>query len=432
MSFCLTILEIRQAALSRSFNIEVNHSSMKFQILVALLVASILPSYSFAEDRNWPNWMGPRHAGISDEKVTSTDWPKSGLPIVWEKEIGIGFSSISIADGRLFTMGHIAGEEFVYCFDEKTGELIWSHHYPCDLVKNLHEGGPGATPTIDNDLVYTVGREGQLFCFEVKTGEIIWEKNLQDDLEVILPEWGFTSSAYVLNEDILLEAGRVVSYNKLTGEMNWQTTQHQAGYGSVAEFESDGKNLISSFDCDALRVINAETGEELDSVEWSSPFRTNSTTPIIHDDLIYISAGYNVGCGLFRWTGTKLEEVYRNRQMRNHFNNSILLDGYLYGFDGNSNLGRVVQLKCMNLKTGEVAWKQRGLGCGSLMIADGKLLALTEKGDLVLAKAAPTQYEELARSSFLDGRCWTVPVFLNGRIYGRNAAGTLKAVSLPK
>jgi len=85
----------------------------------------------------------------------------------------------------------------------------------------------------------------------------------------------------------------------------------------------------------------------------------------------------------------------------------------------------------MNLKTGEVAWKQRGLGCGSLMIADGKLLSLTEKGELVLAKASPNQYEELARSSFLDGRCWTVPLFLNGRIYGRNAAGTLKVVSLP-
>jgi len=299
------------------------------------------------------------------------------------------------------------------------------------IGNNLHEGGPGATPTIDKDRVYTVGREGQLFCFEAKTGKIIWKKNLQDDLEVILPEWGFTSSAYVLNDDILLEAGRVASYNKLTGEKNWQTTDHQAGYGSVAEFESAGKTLISSFDCDALRVIDAETGEELDSVEWSSPFRTNSTTPIIHDDLIYISAGYNVGCGLFRWTGTKLEEVYRNRQMRNHFNNSILLDGHLYGFDGNSNLGRVVQLTCMNLKTGEVAWKQRGLGCGSLMIADGKLLSLTEKGELVLAKASPNQYEELARSSFLDGRCWTVPLFLNGRIYGRNAAGTLKVVSLP-
>ncbi len=392
----------------------------------------LLASSLFAEDQNWPQWMGPRHDGISRETGWSADWPESGLPEVWSREIGIGFSSLAISGDRLYTMGHVNGKEYVYCLETKTGRTIWSHGYPCQLVDNLHEGGPGATPTIDGTFVYTLGREGQLFCFAARTGKVVWQKHLQQDLDVSLPEWGFTSSAYILGDQLILEAGRVVSYNKRTGRKNWQTERHQAGYGSAAVMKHQGQTFIATLDCDALRLTNANNGQELANVPWRSPFRTNSTTPIIQNDQIYISTGYNVGCGLFRWTGSQLEKLYAHRGMRNHFNNSILLDGYLYGFDGNSNLGRVVRLTCMNWTTGEVAWKQRGFGCGSLMIADGKLLILSEDGDLVLARATPERYEELARSPFLTGRCWTVPVLLNGRIYGRNAAGTLRVVALPE
>lgn len=388
-------------------------------------------SISVAEDRSWPQWMGPRHDGISQETGWGTDWPAEGLPVAWKREIGIGFSSFSIAEGRLFTMGHVDGEEFVYSLDEETGETKWSFHYPCQLVDNLHEGGPGSTPTIDGEYVYTLGREGQLFCFKAETGNVVWKKDLIKDLGISLPEWGFSSSAYILDNQLILEAGRVVSYNKQSGEKNWQTPKHRAGYGSAAVMVHNGKTLIATLDCDALRITNAEDGQELANTPWESPYRTNSTTPIIDGDLIYISSGYQVGCGLFRWTGTTLEKQYTNRKMRNHFNNSILSNGYLYGFDGNSNLGRIVQLTCMNFATGEVAWKQRGLGCGSLMIADENLLALTEKGELILAVATPDGFQELAHSPFLTGRCWTVPLLLNGRIYGRNASGTLLAVDLP-
>jgi outer membrane protein assembly factor BamB len=147
---------------------------------------------------------------------------------------------------------------------------------------------------------------------------------------------------------------------------------------------------------------------------------------------IFISTGYNVGSGLFRLEDQTLNLVYKNTSMRNHFNNSILQNGWLYGFDGNSHNSRNATLSCINLETGEPAWTQRDLGCGSLLIADGKLLVLSEKGELVMAKASPEAYTELARSPFLEGRCWTVPVLANGRLYGRNADGKLVCVVLPK
>ena len=134
---------------------------------------------------------------------------------------------------------------------------------------------------------------------------------------------------------------------------------------------------------------------------------------------------------LFQLTSDGLQQKYAHRELRNHFNNSILFDGHLYGFDGNSNLGRVVRLTCMNFETGEVKWKHAGLGCGSLIIADGHLLILSDRGDLVLANASPDGFTEVAQSRFLSGRCWTAPVLVNGRVYGRSADGHSSCVSLP-
>jgi outer membrane protein assembly factor BamB len=380
----------------------------------------------------WPNWMGPDHNGESSESGWSETWPIDGLPRVWERQIGIGFSSVSIVDGRLFTMGHIRGVEHVYALDASSGDDIWSHSYPSALGDNLHDGGPAATPTVDGEFVYTLGKAGQLFCFKAADGEIQWSKEVRDDLEVRLPEWGFASSPYILGDQLIVQGGRVVSYSKSTGEKNWQTDRHSAGYGSVVSFKWKNETLLAVLDSDGLRIIQAADGAPVDFYEWESPFQTNSTTPIVRDGLIYISSGYNVGCGLFRLDDNRrLVRLYGNRDMRNHFNNSIVVDGFLYGFDGNSNLGRVVQLTCMNFETGEVAWQTRGLGCGSLMIADGKLLILSEDGRLVLARATPQKYDELTRSEFLEGRCWTVPVLLDGRVYGRNAAGRLVCVQLP-
>lgn len=390
-------------------------------------VATALP----AAEPAWPNWMGPKRDGISHETGWSTRWPEAGLPVVWSTEIGVGFSSISIADGRLYTMGHVDGEEIVWCLDARTGKEIWSHKYAAELNNNLHEGGPAATPTIDGDRVYTLGKEGRLFCFNAATGDIRWQKLLTKDLGVPIPEWGFSSSAVIVGDQLLLQGGRMVSYHKQTGARQWQTAKHEAGYGSACVFDHSGSQRVAMLDCEGLRILALDKGEELAFQAWDSPYRTNATTPIVQGNRVYISTAYNVGCGLFDFNGSALKQVYANREMRNHFNNSILVGGHLYGFDGNSNLGRIVQLTCMNLETGKAVWKKPGFGCGSLMVADGKLLILSESGTLVVAKASPKGYEELTRSPFLDGRCWTVPVLLDKRVYGRNAAGTLVCVELP-
>lgn len=398
---------------------------------ITVVVLSVVTS-TFCTAADWPMWMGPKLDGISQEADWSVDWPEGGLPKVWTAEIGVGFSSVSIVGSLLYTMGHTNGQETVWCLNADTGDVAWNHTYDAELNPNLYEGGPGSTPTVDGEYVFTLSVDGRLICFERTTGSIVWEKQLQEELGVGLHEWGFNSSPLILGEQLIVQGGRVVSFDKHTGRKQWQTKKHRAGYGSVRAFPRNGETLLASLDCDGLRITGATDGRPVAFTEWKSPFRTNSTTPIVVDDTIYISSGYNVGCGLFSLQDGELESIYTSRRMRNHFNNSILLNGYLYGMDGNSNLGRVVTLTCMEFATGKVMWKQRGPGCGSLMIAGNRLVILSEDGQIVIAKAQPDGYEELARSPFLEGRCWTVPVLLDSRVYGRNAAGNLVCAALPE
>ena len=406
---------------------------MSVRILNYLLVTSllILQSNGLRAAEDWPQWNGTLRNGVSTETGLADSWPKSGLQTIWSREIGTGFSSIAIVGDRVFSMGFADGKETVWCLDSSNGEAIWTHQYDSQLIPNLHEGGPCSTPTIDADRVYTVGKEGQLYCLQADDGKVVWQAMLQQELGVQLPEWGFSSSVLILGDQLILEGGRVASFDKLTGRKLWQSERHSAGYGSAAPFTRNNQILLATLDCDGLRVLDAVNGRELAFAEWKSPYETNATTPIVQGDTIFVSTGYDIGCGLFHFNGTQLNPVYKNKNMRNHFNNCVLLDGWLYGIDGNSHNGRNATLNCVNLMTGELAWKHRGPGCGSLIAANGKLIVLGEKGDLILVEQSSTGYKELARTTFLNGRCWTAPALAEGIVYGRNASGLLKCVKLP-
>jgi outer membrane protein assembly factor BamB len=168
----------------------------------------------------------------------------------------------------------------------------------------------------------------------------------------------------------------------------------------------------------------AATGKIVWQYPWKTSYNANIGDPIVSGDTVFVSSGYNKGCGLFRIGANNLAEIWQNKNMRNHFNSSVLWQGYVYGFDD------APELRCLDFQTGQIKWSQARLGKGSLMIADGKLIILSEKGKLVIAKASPDKFEELASSQILKGKCWTVPVLANGRIYARNADGQLVCVDV--
>lgn len=379
---------------------------------------------------DWPNWRGPDHNGISKESAWRKTFAEEGPKVLWKTNVGTGFSSVSVVDGRLYTMGHVGDDDIVYCFNANTGEEIWRDSYPCALVDNLHEGGPAATPTVHDGRVYTVSKEGHLNCYEATSGNKLWSQELQKLLGVEMPTWGFSCSPRVVGELLIVEAGRTCALNRESGELAWKTEAYRPGYGSPALMRRGDEDLVVVLNNDYLMVVRLSDGTEVAKHKWETDYATTSITPIVVDDTIFISTGYNRGCIRMKLVDDKLERMYQNKVMSNHMANCVLWEGHLYGFDGNSHNSRNVKLKCMDFETGKEKWSERGLGCGSLMMADGKLIALGDAGDLVIATASPEKFEPLAKAKVLEGRCWTVPVLSGGAIYCRNAAGDLVALEM--
>src|SRR5436305_5508767 len=142
----------------------------------ATLLIVLTPLAARADD--WPCWRGPNHNGISAETGWLDDWPKDGPPVAWRASVGIGFSTVAVSNGRLYTLGNAEDKDTVYCLDAVTGKQLWTHSYDAPRDPNNFEGGPTATPTADGNRVYTISRQGDLFCFDAITGKAVWSQNI--------------------------------------------------------------------------------------------------------------------------------------------------------------------------------------------------------------------------------------------------------------
>ncbi len=393
----------------------------------ASLLVSVIPSVTPAAPFDWPAWRGPDRTGVSEESDWKV-WSAGGPKEAWRKKVGIGFSSVSVANGKVYTLGNTGGTDTVWCLDAQTGRKIWSYSYPCRLGSHP---GPRMTPTVDGDLVYTMSREGDIFCFDAQSGKVKWKANAKEDFGAKQSryKWGFACSPLVYGDILLFDLGRVVALNKKTGKVLWMTGDDIAGFSSPIVFRHGGSEYTTSFNAFGLVVVDLRTHKEVARFPWKTAWLVNAVTPIYHDGYIFISSGYGKGCALLRLTEKGLEPIYQNKQMRNHVNNSVLYEGYLYGFDGQQ--GSRGRLVCMEFATGKVAWRQDGLRVGSLMIAGGKIIAMLDRGELLIAEASPKAYREIARANVLSGQCWTYPVLSNGRIYCRsNKEGELVCIDV--
>jgi len=392
-----------------------------------LFIAMALGRPAGAAD--WPQWRGVKRDGISAE----TGWSPAKPAVLWRGNVGLGFASVSIADGRLYTIGHEDGKEIVHCLDAATGEKKWTFEYPCGKIANLYEGGPNSTPTVDGANVYVSGKEGQLFCLDAAKGTKMWEVAMKKELGAKVPDWGFSSSPLILGELVIVQANCTAAFNKNDGKLVWKSEPFQQAYGSAVAFDYKGKTLIADLNSSHLIVLDAADGKVLAKTPWRTQFDTSAATPIVVGDKIFISTGYGKGCGLFEFTGDSLKQLYANTHMANHMNSCVLHDGHLYGIHGNSHARADCMVVCIDFATGERKWTQKGLGCGAVTLAGDKLIITSDRGDLVFAEASPAGFKEVGRlDQAVKGRCWTPPVFANGRVYVRSAPGDLACVELKR
>ncbi len=400
--------------------------SLASSATVALMLASALLR---ADD--WPRWRGPQQNGISKETGWLDTWPADGPPVAWKASVGIGFSSMVVAQGRAFTMGHVDNADCVVCLAADTGKEVWRHTYPADLGDKFFEGGPTATPTVEGDRVFTLSRWGDCFCFEAASGKVVWSKNVQKETDLRIPGWGFSGSPTIFKELVLLNMGDAgVALEKATGKLIWKSENKDAGYSTPLLCERGGEWYAWLGSGQSYVAVNPLTGKEAWRVKWLTQYGVNAADPILDGDRVLLATGYGKGATLVKYTSGEPETVWKSKVLRTQMNPAVRLGDHVYGVDGDA--AAKTALKCLEFGTGVEKWAVADFGQGALMVADGRLIVLNEQGELMVAPAVPEAFKPTAKAKVIEGKCWTVPVLANGRIYCRSAKGEVVALDVRK
>lgn len=389
-------------------------------------VAVSLCVLSAAARADWPQYRGPSQNGVSTEpglNAAIANAPK----VLWKASLGKGISSVTVLGGRAYTMGNLGGNDTVYCFDAKTGREIWRSQFTASLDPKLFEGGPRATPSVDGSRVYIVSHPGDLRCLDAATGRKIWERNFPREFGGRRPDWGYSGSPLLSGALVICDAGgpdaSTVALDKLTGKVVWKSGSDEPGYATPVLAEIASQPTVVSFRAAALVGCDLKSGKELWRYPWKTSYDINAASPlVIGANQVFISSGYNTGCALVGISRGQANQVWRNKNLRAHFNSPVTASGYIYGIDGNAGGGNLV---CLEAATGTRRWEEKSVKGGAMILAEGKLIILTEKGELVIGEASPAGFRPLSRSRVLEHRCWAQPTFDAGRLYLRNNEGDL-------
>jgi len=403
--------------------------SSTLRTLTAGAFAALLVSTATVSAVDWPQWRGPNRDDVSKETGLLKSWPEGGPKQLWVFEnAGLGYSGYSIVAGKLFTMGIRNGAEELIAVDIKGGKELWSAKIG-GILKNGWGDGPRGTPSVDGGFVYAMGGQGILICANVADGKIAWQRTMQE-FSGKTPGWGYTESVLVDGDRVLCtpggSEGAVVALDKKTGKTLWQSKDFTDGaqYSSIVATELNGARQYIQLTMKSVVGLNSTDGKVLWKVEF--PGKTAVIpTPIVHGNQVYVTAGYGVGCMSFKvGAGNTIEKLYENKVMKNHHGGVILVDGHIYGHsDG-------VGWTCQNLATGEEVWSEKtALGKGAVAYADGRLYCLAENnGTVVLAEASTKGWKEHGRFKLEpqttqrnpQGRIWTHPVIVDGKLYLRD------------
>mgnify|MGYP000198939030 CR=1 FL=1 len=376
-----------------------------------------------ASAAEWPQWRGLARDGKSVESGLLKQWPAAGPKVLWTATgLGEGYSSYSIAAGKLYTQGQQGKTEYVIALDSNTGKKLWQT--PAGGSYNESRGnGPRGTPTIDGQMLYSMSADGTLSVLNKADGKKQWDLNVVDKFGAHVIHWGMSESPLIDGPQVIVQPGgrgaSVVALDKTNGKIIWKSGSDSAGYASAIAFDFGGIRNIVTFTGEGIVGLNGATGEQLWRYDKVSNRTANIATPLFTNGHLFVSSDYGTGCALLKLTAAagkvKAEEVYFNRDMRNHYCSSVLVGEHVYGFSSNV-------LTCMKLMTGEVAWRDRSVGKGQLIFADGMLYLQGEGGVLALAEATPTAYKETARHAIGRGDypVWTLPVISDRRLFVRD------------
>lgn len=384
-------------------------------------------TWSIAKATDWPQFLGPTRDGVYAGDDLADAWPKEGPPVVWQKEIGQGFSGPVVAAGSLIFFQRVNDQEEVDCFDARTGQPRWRHKYPTAYRDDFgFDEGPRATPTIADGRVFTFGAEGMLTCLDAATGKVNWTVDTKKEFQAAKGFFGMDCSALVEGGRVLLNIGGadgagIVAFDAATGKLSWKATDDQASYSSPIAATVNGRRYAFFFTRSGLVAVDPASGKVYFRFPWRSRMNAsvNAATPLIVGDQLFLSASYDTGAVLLRVKEGGVEKVWAGDEiLSNHYATSVYRDNLLFGFDGRQEMGP--NFRCVEWKTGKVRWQQDGFGAGTVTLAGGRLVILKEDGELWLAPASLDGLKPIARAQILPSHVRAYPAIADGYLFARS------------
>lgn len=399
---------------------------MKSKLLAAHLLIAVACSVAFSQE--WPQWGGPDRNFKSSAKGLAATWPEKGPRRLWSRELGEGHSAILIDAGKLYTMYRKGEQEAVVSLDATTGKTIWEYVYDAPTAGMNYEYGygPHATPLIVGDLMFTTGATARLHALDKKTGKVVWSHDLLKEYGGTKMGRGYSCSPLAYKNTVIVTVGgkgqAVMAFNQKDGKVAWKNQSFDLAPASPIIIKVDGQDQLVALMGNEIAGLDPDNGE----LFWSHPHVTdwglNITTPVWgEDNLLFLSSAYNNGSRalkLARKDGkTTAEEAWYNRRMRVHIGPAIRIGDYVYGSSGDFGPSFFTAI---NVKTGQIAWQERGLSRASFLYADGKFVILDEDGHLAIATATPEGIKIHSKIELLNRIAWTAPTLVGTKLYVRD------------
>ena len=385
---------------------------------------------------------GPNHNGVVEVPSAVRDWKRVNLKKVWKAETDSGFSSFAVAGGRAYTIVTAEEEgnpsETLVCLDAASGKVQWSKSL---TIIGKYDGGgnagdkgndggdgPRSTPVVDGGKVYCIDANLGVTCHDAVSGERVWSRDVMRENAGVNIKWQNAASP-VIDGNVLLMCGGgegqgLLGLDKLTGEVIWKGEDDKMTHATPIVTEILGTRQCIFFTQSGLVSVVPGTG----AVLWRQPYRFNVSTaasPVVYEDIVYCSAGYGVGAGAYKISKSgdswQSAEIWRqeNDDYANHWSTPVVKDGYLYGMFSFKKYGEG-PLACVDIRTGEMKWTKPKFGPGQVILSGDAVIALSDKGEVVLVATNPDKYVELKRTDVLDGKVWSYPVLADGHLFARS------------
>jgi outer membrane protein assembly factor BamB len=373
----------------------------------------------------WPQFRGPNGNGAVADDLPRLNWPVAKPKELWRIPIGLGWSSFAYDQGRLYTQEQRGGNECITCYSAQTGAPLWSHADASRFAETVSGAGPRSTPSVAAGLVYALGGNGLLTCLEAAAGKPVWQRDLAAELQAPVPMWGFSGSPLVLGDKLIVYAGGagdngLLALDRQTGKTLWGFASADMNYTTPRAMVLDGQECIVFCDRRGVHALAPADGKPLWTClpkNWQGPGMIDPQQ--VSPTSLIVALGDGVGLARLevkslngQW---RIEETWSSDQLGPSFNDFVVLDGHLYGFDQ-------ARFSCLDAGTGVRKWQGNDYGFGQavLLKTSAQILIVAENGDVVLVPATPQRFSEIARLPVLNDKTWNHPIVVGNRLFLRN------------